>query len=582
MDINTLIILTLPAALAITLSMATVFWTSRTYPGFGYWVIGSSCRVLAAVLFLLPRDQLPLWLTIILANYLLLAEIMFYRRGTLVFRGQVVGYGWEIAASVTFIALCVYFTYITPSLNARIAVISLYCAAWNAWMVRVLLTRRPPYFGFIDRWQAGIWGGLAGLNLSHAWFVLMAVPPLTDFLITPALNAPVFLSLWIPLILFASLLIALSQVIMNTQRLEYELRIAQTQLEQDIIERKCHEVELRQARDVAETTNRALQTANTELSQLATTDALTGAWNRRRLEEAAANEMQRLKRYGQPLSLIAIDIDFFKKVNDVHGHAAGDQVLIGLVAVVRSMLRPTDSLARWGGEEFIVLTPCETLESAALIAERLREQIAKTVFPAVDTITVSLGVAQCLPQECWEQWFARADAALYRAKAGGRNQIQTAPETPPHDGSNKAAANLVQLNWHQAYACGHPLLDQQHRALFEHVNRLLDALLLSQPADEIAGLIELLIHDTIQHFKDEEAIITAAGYPGAANHAAIHRALIDQARSLANRFRVGSLDTGELFHFLAHDVIALHLLRADRTFFPYLVAPQRLDQIPNA
>mgnify|MGYP001809618820 CR=1 FL=1 len=583
MDIRTLIVSSLVLALGTILSMAIVFWTRRTYPGFGYWLAGTACRFSAVVLFLLPRDQFPLWLTIILANYLLILEIMLYRRGTAVFRGQAVGCAWDIVASLAFIALFIHFTYITPSLNGRIAVSSLFCAVLDGWMVWVLLTRRPPYFGSIDRWQTGIWAGLALFNISRVWYVSVVVLPLDNFLVTPALTAPFFLGSWILILLFASLLIAASQILMNAQRLEYDLLIAQGQLEQDIIERKRNEVQLQQARDAAETANLALQAANAELNLLATTDALTGAWNRRRLEEAAVNEMERLERYGQAVSLIVIDIDHFKKINDVHGHAAGDQVLIGVVAVIRSNLRPTDALARWGGEEFIVLTPCETLETATLIAERLREMIAGMIFPTVGAITVSLGVAECLPREGWEHWFARADAALYRAKAGGRNQVQTAPEMPRGEGSGRIiAAHLVQLRWHQAYACGHPLIDRQHRALFEDANRLLDAVLVSRPADEITALIERLIRDTVQHFDDEEAIMTAAGYPGAADHAAVHRALVAQAGTLADRFQAGTLDIGDLFQFLAHDVISQHLLGSDRAYFAHLDARCPLDQSVSA
>jgi len=321
----------------------------------------------------------------------------------------------------------------------------------------------------------------------------------------------------------------------------------------------------------ADRANAALQAANEELNRLATTDSLTGAWNRRRLEETLVNEMARLQRYGHPLSLMVIDVDYFKQFNDLHGHAAGDQVLARLAAVVQLTLRATDSLARWGGEEFVVLTPNEGLSAAALLAERLRETIAGTEFPALARITVSIGVAECLPGESWAQWFERADAALYRAKAGGRNQVRAAPETPQSAAMvEPATMSPVQLHWRQAYDCGHPLIDRQHQALFEHANSLLAALLSERPTGEIASLIDTLIRDVVQHFHDEEAIITAAGYPDVAEHAARHRDLVDKAGALVSRFQTGTLDLGELFQFLAHDVVSLHMLKSDREYFPYL------------
>ena len=116
MDTKTLIIAALVVAMATSLSMAIVFWTRRTYPGFGYWLAGSSCRLLAGVLFLLPRDQFPPWLTIVLANYLLFAEILCYLRGTLIFRGQPVQDRWDLAGSLVFLVLFFWFTYAAPSL----------------------------------------------------------------------------------------------------------------------------------------------------------------------------------------------------------------------------------------------------------------------------------------------------------------------------------------------------------------------------------------------------------------------------------------------------------------------------------
>jgi diguanylate cyclase (GGDEF)-like protein/PAS domain S-box-containing protein len=192
------------------------------------------------------------------------------------------------------------------------------------------------------------------------------------------------------------------------------------------IARQENYAEMRQSLDQLQQTNQELEKILVDLDSLASTDKLTGAWNRRRLEEALGNEMDRLKRYGHPLSLLIIDVDSFRKVNDHHGEATGDQVLMELAAVVQPSLRTADSLTRWGGDEFVVLCPNTPLATVTVLAERLREQIAKVNFPEVNSITASIGVAQCLAGETQSQWFDRADAALYRAKANGRNQVQTA------------------------------------------------------------------------------------------------------------------------------------------------------------
>ncbi len=114
------------------------------------------------------------------------------------------------------------------------------------------------------------------------------------------------------------------------------------------------------------------------------------------------------------------------------------------------------------------------------------------------------------------------------------------------------------------------MIDQQHQALFNDANQLLAAVLSRRPQDEVATLIDALISHVIQHFEDEEAIINATGFPGAAGHSAIHRTLVDKAAEVANRFHGGTLGVGEVFQFLAHDVVARHMLGADREFFPFL------------
>ena len=329
--------------------------------------------------------------------------------------------------------------------------------------------------------------------------------------------------------------------------------------------------EIRQNLKLLQQTNQELEKGLAKLEQLASTDKLTGAWNRRRLEEASVSEMDRLNRYNHPLSLLIFDIDFFKHINDAHGHATGDQVLVELSAVVRATLRASDSLTRWGGEEFVILSPNTTLSTMAMLAERLRERIATTDFEPVKRISVSIGVAECISGETWGNWFKRADAALYRAKACGRNQVQIAPETPQRVGAGEnVGANFVQLAWHSSYECGNSVIDNQHRSLFGDANNLLTAILNGHPTDEVAALIDVLIRDVVQHFKDEEALFKAAGYPGAAEHAAIHSRLVDSAIALVGRFHAGTLAIGEVFQFLAHDVVAQHMLGTDREFFPYL------------
>ncbi|WP_295392733.1 sensor domain-containing diguanylate cyclase [uncultured Thiodictyon sp.] len=191
----------------------------------------------------------------------------------------------------------------------------------------------------------------------------------------------------------------------------------------DISERKRFEAELVQARDATETANRALQKANAELQRLAVTDRLTGVGNRAYFEEAVAAEIARAARYGAPLSLLLLDIDHFKAINDTHGHLVGDQVSIELTGRLGQHLREVDVLARWGGEEFVIPMPhCGAIQ-ALHAAEKLRALVADRTFPEVGAVTMSIGVAEYQPHERDNAWIKRVDDALYAAKSGGRNRV---------------------------------------------------------------------------------------------------------------------------------------------------------------
>ncbi|MEO5373474.1 MAG: GGDEF domain-containing protein [Alphaproteobacteria bacterium] len=167
-----------------------------------------------------------------------------------------------------------------------------------------------------------------------------------------------------------------------------------------------------------------------ELQYLATVDPLTGLSNRRRLMEVGDEEVSRSTRYEQPLSLLMLDIDHFKRINDSHGHAAGDEALRQFAAACREVLRRNDTIGRCGGEEFAVLLPNSDIDGAAALAERLRRRVAGIEVPHGEIcfgFTVSIGVATLAPGDTGlETLMARADQALYQAKTHGRNRVMLA------------------------------------------------------------------------------------------------------------------------------------------------------------
>ena len=163
-----------------------------------------------------------------------------------------------------------------------------------------------------------------------------------------------------------------------------------------------------------------------ELERLAVTDPLTGAWNRRHGLELIRAAVAEARRYETALSLLMIDVDHFKAINDTHGHQAGDDVLVALTACLQACLRESDILARWGGEEFVIAIRRCGLDDAVTVAEKLRAAVAGPLVTEVPGITVSIGAAQLDGDESVVEWLARADRALYEAKGAGRDRVVVA------------------------------------------------------------------------------------------------------------------------------------------------------------
>ncbi|MBL4613522.1 MAG: GGDEF domain-containing protein [Magnetovibrio sp.] len=184
----------------------------------------------------------------------------------------------------------------------------------------------------------------------------------------------------------------------------------------------------------AERQNRSLAALKREIShrkgiestlrELATTDPLTGLLNRRSISDLLQDELQRAARMETSFSIIMFDIDHFKKVNDTHGHAVGDEVLKSVADTVKSRLREVDALARWGGEEFLVVLPGTDLEGALSLSNICRAILANGHIKDVGCITASFGVAQHQTGETTRGLLHRADDALYLAKNGGRNRVE--------------------------------------------------------------------------------------------------------------------------------------------------------------
>jgi diguanylate cyclase (GGDEF)-like protein/PAS domain S-box-containing protein len=184
----------------------------------------------------------------------------------------------------------------------------------------------------------------------------------------------------------------------------------------DITEKK--EYERRLERYVHE-----LRVINEKLEKTAAVDSLTGAYNRRKFDDELNFIITEREKHAMSFSLIFLDIDYFKKVNDLFGHKTGDSVLQDISELIRKNIRTTDTLFRWGGEEFMIILPETDLKNAIAIAEKIRSKIEGHSFGFTHKITISLGVGEYKPDEDTDQILMRLDDALMKAKAEGRNRV---------------------------------------------------------------------------------------------------------------------------------------------------------------
>ncbi len=285
----------------------------------------------------------------------------------------------------------------------------------------------------------------------------------------------------------------------------------------------------------------------THTLKLAATDALTGLMNRRALDERLNNEQQRAQRYNEAYALMLLDIDHFKKINDTHGHAAGDRVLRALADILARQIRDVDTVARYGGEEFVIVLTETEGEGAKIVAERIRKIVVGTPFQlpsgAEIDITISVGIA-CFPRcgETVENIMEHADQALYVAKRTGRNRVLLYNEllqaeleqNPDHvvhmlnSGNTRAAADIVNRN-----------IPFRH----DHVNTVIDTALalgkkLDLPAPDLLTLeLAAVLHD-IGYISIPESVLNKREPLTADETAMIRRhpltsaALLEQVRAL--------------------------------------------------
>ncbi|MFB2683603.1 diguanylate cyclase [Shewanella mangrovisoli] len=480
------------------------------------WTVGLFLQTLTYVLFFF-RDDIPSLISVLLANIILSASYSFFLAAIGAFQERRISRKWIFAPPLL---LGVIFCFLMDNISARIIVSGVIFATQSFYILLMLLDRQHKIVG------RGKYLMVIGLTVTiivlaiRVASVIFNPDAITSMLHQTPSQVLTFLGVFITLILMTN-----GFVMMNKERADYHFRM------------------------------------------IAMTDRLTGIWNRVRLEDQALLELAKFERFGHPISLIMLDLDNFKQINDKFGHVTGDLILKEFCAVVQRSIRTTDILARWGGEEFAVLLPNTGFTHATSLAERIRGAVENHEFNHGLRITTSAGFSTSHLNDTWNSWLERADKALYRAKAAGRNCVKS--EYFPKDEVQKGLSktNLIQLVWRSAYETGNALIDSQHRALFENANILYQAILDNSPKSQIYSLVDSLISDVEQHFKDEESIFQMRDDTEYRHHQMLHRHLTNEIKELYQRYKDDDLRGSELSYFFMYEVISQHILIEDRKCF---------------
>ncbi len=356
-----------------------MFFLRLSYPrgilGLGLWAAAHAWVSLSAILFA-GRGFLPDFLSIVVANLAVLTGVIFYHAGVEQFFGRRPVWARWIAVLVLLAPLLYWYALVEPSYNARLILVCLVWASIFLHMSWAIWHHGPENFS--TRFTAVvllIQATVLLLRFFSAW-----MPLAEEGLLTPTRvqslyvgsNAIMLLALGMGLILMAG----------DRLRAEFE--------------------------------------------HMASHDALTNVLTRRVFLDTCEQELARCRRHGRSMALLLLDIDHFKVINDTHGHQTGDRVLVDFVKRIASLLRRPDQLARFGGEEFVLLLPETGQDEAVTVAERILAHVAEA-RDGLPPITVSIGVATNRPDEDQiDTLLARADKALYKAKDEGRNRIALA------------------------------------------------------------------------------------------------------------------------------------------------------------
>ncbi len=304
-----------------------------------------------------------------------------------------------------------------------------------------------------------------------------------------------------------------------------------------------------------------LENKNRELSELALVDNLTNLSNRHYFDHDIEFLIATTNRNKSKLTMLMIDLDRFKLVNDTFGHLVGDNVLKQTAQILKNSVRATDRVYRWGGEEFIIITPETSNSQATLVAEKICQNFRDAHFDVIGNITVSIGLASYDSDDFNEDWIKRADLALYQAKQTGRDKWVAWLD------DEHLPSHFNRFVWTTDFESGNPEVDTDHKLLADYVNQLHDLIVNHYPIDTIHEHILFMNKHIQNHFTHEEAVLKKYKYSEYMEHRAIHHRILSEYEIIVKKAINGDISLGAIMSYLVEKVLLGHILNDDKKFF---------------